>query len=923
MSIFNLFKKTNWQSKDADIRSTAVASDDSEELIAQLANISQNDESAKVRMAATRRLQDYALIANISNTDKDNTVKTTANKILQDWFSNSTDETQLSVFKDINNTHTIEVVASKSANQKLRKSAIEKINKQGLLGDLLVAEKDKDIRQILIHKITKPATLKRIAKLMKNKDKTIFKAIQVKLEHDGDIIQIVNSKALDLCEQMEKLIHNPNTADKDDVEKINTKWQELKKHNSLTKFTQRFEGAYRTANLTFDPKQRDEFLTQQRQQRIISKLTELKTACSNNQDSTWEQLQTQISKYSGFDISHTNSAQKTEFDKYLTELKALRDTKTKEQDLPTQLLKLADKLDATLKHKFHQPKQIKDFRKMWETHAQKAKNNAAFSTLKNRYDNAMLKLAEKIETSAKQRDEAAKNAVTAIAGVKKLIKDGQLADAKIALNKIAKNKKIAGQHKLINANRFEFDAIWNELKELRKWQTWSNDKVRINIIADLKALLGTGTHPDAVLKRMKQANKQWNDMEAHEKLEGDRYGVRNMELYNQFRAVQEALFQPAKKFFEKRSEIWGNELEQVEASVQQLHKVDLIATTDKDLAKMVRDAIKQLRNLDKVPPKERGKIAKKIRSGIAKIDAHLQDSYKVAERRKEKLIEHAQQLVEHADLDEAIKQAKGLQQDWKNAGIVHQSSERKLWKKFRTANDAVFNRIKVQRDKVKAENQELLDAASVLIRDCEKNIKHEKDAKTIHSLIEKFKDDFNELKIDNKGLTLKANKLIDGSAKKVTTLANSATINSLKLAQKYANIYQQLELGKLDQEKALEKLAKLKEISDTKLAKKLATRFKSVATGNESYVASASIILIAAEYLTGTATPDEYKEQRLAYQVAELSKRMSGEEIVPEADKAQQLLTTWFTLAGTDKEFIQANDKRVKTLIKSLFELLK
>lgn len=644
-------------------------------------------------------------------------------------------------------------------------------------------------------------------------------------------------------------------------------------------------------------------------------------------ESTWEQIQTQISKYSGFDLEHANAEQKSEFDEYLDTLKALRDTKTKEQELPEKLLEIADKLDAALKHKYNQPDQITNFRKMWETEAKKAKNNAAFSTLKNRFDTAMLKLAEKVENSAILRDEAAKNAVAGIEKVSKLIKDGHLADAKIAINKIAENKKIAGFHQLIKDHKFEFDAVWNELSELRQWQTWSNDKIRMRIIEELKDLVGTGTHPDALLKKMKESNKQWKDMEDHEKLEGDRYGVRNQELFTQFRAVQEALFKPAQKFFEKRSEIWGDALEQVEANIQALYDVDLIETSDRDLSRQVRDAIKQLRNLDKVPPKNRGKCAARIRSGIARIDEHLQESYKTAARRKEKLIEQAQELIELEDLDSAIEQAKALQQEWKNAGIVQQAQERKLWKSFRQANDAVFNRIKQQRDQVKAENKELMDQANALISECEKSIKSEKVAQTIHSLIEKFKDDFYSLNIENKGLQAKANTLIDSSAKRVANLANSETIDALKNMQKFANICQDLELGKIENDKAQEKLDKLKwdklkPLLDKKITAKLNKRFDNTSKANDDFVTQASTILIAAEYLTGLASPDDYKEQRLGYQVAELSKRMSGEVSMDSTDKANDLLIQWFTLSGAEKDFIKTNDKRIKKIIKALYDML-
>ncbi|MBL4660394.1 MAG: DUF349 domain-containing protein [Alcanivoracaceae bacterium] len=922
MSIVNWFNKPKWKNKDARVRAIAVNSDTTPELIAQLTNISQNDESEKVRSAAVRRIKDYSLIAKIAENDSHKTVKSAAYKMLQNWFNKNNDEQQLAIIKQITDIKTIELAAANSVNKSIKEYCIAKITKQGLLGDLLINEKDKDLRQIIVEKIDKPATLKRIAKLIKNKDKAIFKCIQAKLENDGDMIKIVQKKALDLCEQMEKLIHNASTSSKEDVEKINVKWQELNKDNNLSEFTQRYNGAHRTASLTFDPEQRDEFLNQQRQQRVNSKISDLKKSLADSQHSSWEELQTQISKYSGYDMEHANAEQKHDFEEQLKSLKALRDTQSKQQDLPEKLLAVTDKLDAALKHKYMQPNQLAQFRKMWETHAKQASSNTAFNTLKNRFDKAMLMLTEKIVKSADLREEAAKNAVAAISKVKSLIKDGQLANAKIAINKIAENKKIAGFHQLIKDHKFEFDTLWNELKELRQWQTWSNDKIRVRLIDELKALLGTGTHPDVLLKKMKEANEQWKNMEDHEKLAGDKYGVRNMELFTEFRAVQKALFEPAQQFFEKRSEIWGKELEQLEVDIQALDDVDLIETADRDLSRMVRSAINQIRNLDKIPPKMRGKCAAAIRSGTARIDKHLKESYAIAERRKQKLIEQAQELVELEDLDTAIEGAKALQQEWKNAGIVQQVQERKLWKAFRQANDAVFNRIKLQRDQVKQENKELMDQANALITECKSIITTEQSAHIIHSTIEKFKDDWNALKIENRGLLIKVDKLITSCEQKLKSLENSESIDLFKNAQKFATICQDLELNKIDADKAQEKWDKLKPVSDKKMANKLSKRLKNANNSNSNFIETASTILIATEYLTGIASPDEYKEQRLAYQVDELSKRMSGETIIPETEKAQQLLTQWFTL-GVDEKFIKTNDKRIKKVIKNLFEILK
>ena len=338
---------------------------------------------------------------------------------------------------------------------------------------------------------------------------------------------------------------------------------------------------------------------------------------------------------------------------------------------------------------------------------------------------------------------------------------------------------------------------------------------------------------------------------------------------------------------------------------------------------MVRDALKQLRNLDKIPPKNRGKCAARIRAGVARIDAHLQESYKIATRRKEKLIEMAIDLIEMEDLSSAIEQAKVLQQEWKTAGIVQQSQERKLWKKFRKANDAVFNRLQEQRDIVKQENQAQFNQANELVASFEKSVKSEKSAQAINSLIEKFKDEWNALKVDNRNLQNKAKKIIENGEQKANSMVHSENFKQLKAVEKFADICQKLENKQIDAESAQQAWDKLSSLDDNKLMKKLQNRLSNADSENPDYTEHANNLLIASEYLIGIASPDEHKEKRLAYQVEELSKHMSGEENLDPIQKASNLLADWFTLGGTDAKFQKSNEKRIKKVLKGLFDLVK
>ena len=200
---------------------------------------------------------------------------------------------------------------------------------------------------------------------------------------------------------------------------------------------------------------------------------------------------------------------------------------------------------------------------------------------------------------------------------------------------------------------------------------------------------------------------------------------------------------------------------------------------------------------------------------------------------------------------------------------------------------------------------------------------HPKIFQAINSLIEKFKDEWNALKVDNRNLQNKAKKIIENGEQKANSMVHSENFKQLKAVEKFADICQKLENKQIDAESAQQAWDKLSSLDDNKLMKKLQNRLSNADSENPDYTEHANNLLIASEYLIGIASPDEHKEKRLAYQVEELSKHMSGEENLDPIQKASNLLADWFTLGGTDAKFQKSNEKRIKKVLKGLFDLVK
>src|SRR5699024_297483 len=60
------------------------------------------------------------------------------------------------------------------------------------------------------------------------------------------------------------------------------------------------------------------------------------------------------------------------------------------------------------------------------------------------------------------------------------------------------------------------------LREMRNWEHWSNNQHRDEIIERIEQLADSGQHPDAISAALKEARREWQQLEALEVLPGDK-----------------------------------------------------------------------------------------------------------------------------------------------------------------------------------------------------------------------------------------------------------------------------------------------------------------------------------------------------------------------------------------------------------------
>ncbi|MGJ8664262.1 MAG: hypothetical protein ACSHWU_11445, partial [Marinicella sp.] len=610
MSILKWFNKPNWQNPNIQVRITAIQNSQDTELLNSLEDIVFNDPSIKVQKTALSRIQNPESMLKILASHSDKAVSNQASKKLIQWFSEKTESNQTAIFNQIEDSNTIKSLAQQAHNPAVRKLALMQIKQPGLLSDLLFTEQDVTLKELIISKIDQPSTLLRIAKKASKKEQIIKDLVEAKLASNNPIDQ--SKAAVEICLQLEEVVHGRN----EDLElsKLDKQWQEIA--NQIPESLKlRYNGAFAAAKMILDPEHRTQFLKKQKQQRATALLNELDQTTAKSGTLSLQQIQAAISKAQELDTNDLSSKDLDRHQLILKQLTDLRDQLQKQQQIPESVTKTLDQLHQLLTQPIIQPDKLSSFKKMWSKNTQGIKQSETLNLLNAQFDQACLKLADKIENSAKLRQQAAEDAVAMIDATLVQIKEGHLSQAKVMTNQIAEFKKTAGySHPIIKQNKYQLDAVWQQLKDLRNWQKWSNDKARQDIINELHAMIGKAQHPDAVLKKLKDSNERWYALEDMEKLPGDKFPSRNQKMWQEFRIVSKALFEPTQPFFEKRSEQQDSFLTKIQSCITDMNEVDLNETSERDLARLSRDAIKHLKSLDKLPPKQRGKTAKSLRS---------------------------------------------------------------------------------------------------------------------------------------------------------------------------------------------------------------------------------------------------------------------------------------------------------------------
>lgn len=282
------------------------------------------------------------------------------------------------------------------------------------------------------------------------------------------------------------------------------------------------------------------------------------------------------------------------------------------------------------------------------------------------------------------------------------IEAGHLAEAEAAAKALPTRPAEARMPAALAQRQAQLHA---RLEQLRGWARWGGSQARDQLVAAAQALLPREGEPalaapdiTQLAKTIGELRAEWKRLDAHAGAARAQWETFDKALEQAWQPVAKAKAEASERQAQARivRENWLTGWEAEQAAL------DWAQADGKALDARRAELIQQWRGEPRVGFKDERELRKRFDALIERIDQHLDGLRGTETARRRELIAAAQALAGEADLRRAMREARNLQERWKQAPAsvrLKRGDEQSLWQEFRAACDAVFSRL----DAVKAE----------------------------------------------------------------------------------------------------------------------------------------------------------------------------------------------------------------------------
>ncbi len=869
MDLRSKFSKKPWQSKDAEQREAGVRESQDAELIAQLPQLAQHDDSTAVRLAALQRLntEPFWLDARLRETDSG--IVKAADQFLSRAALTSDDErlesARLEWFAQVNDGDLVRKFAAEARSIALRREALARIKSQGFLGDCYIRETDDKLADEILSRIDQSSTLERIASALRTRNKlrarAATEALETQLSASGKA-EAGHAASERLVREAERVARGDFKGDAEHlIQDLQAQWESAANHPEA--LTRRFRSAIQIAN---SARQRPApSLKQAESESDIASSQQSTEIVNPGLQAAADQIRTLLGNNKRFDPGELLAG----WDRAWNQIP---DLSPADEELKDEMLPMLRDLQNQIQHaKSRKSDQISS-----DSVEPEANPSEVFGP---RLD----QIAETLESG---------NILKAHDLIQQLRRD---------YDRLPKRKRPA-------ADGGRLQRMEGRLKEMRNWQHWSNNQLRDELIEQIEALPQSGQHPDAITAALKKARAEWRRLESLELLPGDkRKFAAPSGQWRRFQNACKTAFDSAKPYFEKREQVQQDNLETLKAFIAAGKQIAGNSDADSgELLGFMRKAREAIRRMDDLPPKSRGASAAGLRELMDLLSKQLDERFDQVESTKRRLVTEAKALSHEKDLKTAIDKAKGLQQQWQRAGSGRRKIEQQLWREFREPIDPLFEKLKGEQKERHAADEQATAVLKALCSEAESLANAE--ANDLESARNRFNGLVQQwLAQDSRPPRLnqrieQAEKKLDERLAQLQRRQRTQRDDKLwRLADSLQSAWTQRCKGVAGDLNVDAAPAPQHDAAGAVLNQRLellaqenfdAEHFKALA---DEGLQQARQIAVEMEFLSGLDSPKDDQELRMDYQVQRLAKRMGERERQPDlASEAAELKSRWF-----------------------------
>ncbi|CAA6813691.1 MAG: Unknown protein [uncultured Thiotrichaceae bacterium] len=417
--------------------------------------------------------------------------------------------------------------------------------------------------------------------------------------------------------------------------------------------------------------------------------------------------------------------------------------------------------------------------------------------------------------------------------------------------------------------------------EFKDWRRWGTDQAREHLIETAQRLENDDSmEPEQRAKEIKALREEWRKLAQMEP-------GQQRKQWKDFDQKVTAAYEPSKQHFAEQAKQRNEHLQQREAICAQLEtmktETDWSTVDWKAQYAVINERRKDWKKCGTVGHKDWKSVNQRFNDAMDGLEEHLKAERERNFKERQRLMERSVALAEMDDVQAAVSEAKSLQADWQITIPSRPREEQKLWKQFRGPIDAVFARLKDDRQSQRSETDERIQQKDAV---CAK----------LEGLLQLSDEEF-----------IPAARELGELRSAFDGLRDIPRAVLRQLEERFSSAEQAV-LNKQEQLRRTIRLAKL----DVLAARSAEIKGAGSVVSDDATQIEGETLCLQMEILLDIDTPAAFQQARMEYQIAQMRDAMcSPNERQDIREQGLELLAGWYKLGAMPAEALAQQQARI------------